>query len=239
MNTTRMSLGAMANAGADLIELGVPFSDPMADGPVIQRAMERALAGGARLSHCLDVVRDFREDHPDTPVVLFGYYNPIHRRGLETLCAEAAEAGVDGLLVVDLPPEAAADLLKPMRHHRLDFITLFTPTTGADRVQTLARQTTGFAYLVAVTGVTGGQVQGWEDLSARVAEVRDATQVPVAVGFGVRTPAEAARIARFADGVVVGSALIEAMAPTQGGDIPGRAGAFVGSLRRALDAPES
>jgi len=236
LETTRRTLKAIADAGADVIELGMPFSDPMADGPVIQRAMERSLAGGTRLAGCLDVVRDFRESHPHTPVVLFGYYNPIHRRGVETLCTEAEAAGVDGLLVVDLPPEAAEELLIPMNQRGLDFITLFTPTTGGDRLARLAKQTTGFAYLVAMKGVTGGALQNWDSLQRRVREVRGAAEVPVAVGFGVRTPDEAARISHFADGVVVGSALIEAMDPERGGEVATRAGAFIRSLRCALDA---
>jgi len=236
LETTRKTLCAMADAGADLIEVGVPFSDPMADGPVIQRAMERALASGTRLTGCLDVVRHFRKDHPETPVVLFGYYNPIHRRGVDNLCAEAAEAGIDGLLVVDLPAEIADELLTPMAEHQLDFITLFTPTTDGDRLTRLAQQTSGFAYLVAMKGVTGGALQNWESLEERVNQVREAADVPVAVGFGVRTPEEATRLARFADGVVIGSALIETMNPQLGGDVAGRAGAFIAKVRQALDA---
>jgi tryptophan synthase alpha chain len=192
--------------GADLIELGVPFSDPMADGPANQRALARGLASGASLAAILAMVSELRRES-QIPIVLFGYYNPILHYGCERLCADAASAGVDGLLVVDLPPEEAAELARPARAHGLDIIYLLAPTTPLERVRTIARAGSGFLYYVAVTGVTGARASLAAGLEARVRALRAVTSLPVGVGFGISTAAQAAEVAGYADAVVVGSAL--------------------------------
>ncbi len=236
--TTAHVLDALAEAGADIIEVGVPFSDPMADGPVIQAAMVRALKHRVSLSDCFGLVADFRTRNTDIPVVLFGYMNPLYRYGLERACQDAAAAGVDGLLVVDLPPEEAEELTRHSRPAGLDHIALFTPTSDAERLAVISQHASGFAYCVSVTGVTGGHVVAATDLGARVNAIRAATGLPVAVGFGVRTPADAARIADIADGVVVGSALVHSMADKAPVEAPVAAGEYLESLRVAVDGAE-
>ncbi|MGM0576277.1 MAG: tryptophan synthase subunit alpha [Myxococcota bacterium] len=235
LGTTAHVLDALVEGGADVIELGVPFSDPMADGPIIQQAMTRALARPIALGDILETVAAFRERHPDVPLVLFGYLNPLHRYGLERACHDAARAGADGFLVVDLPAEEAGELTRFTRPAELDFIGLFTPTSDAARVRTIAEHASGFAYCVSVAGVTGGEVAGAQDLPERVAAIREGTGLPVAVGFGIRTPEDAARVAGFADGVVVGSALVDAMAGRAPVEAPAVASEFLRSLREAMD----
>lgn len=201
---------AAAEAGADVIEVGMPFSDPTADGPTIQKASERALRAGATMRGVLDAVREARRT-TDVPILLFGYYNPILRFGEARLAAAAREAGVDGMLVVDLPPETAAPLLEPLRTEGMDFVPLVAPTSPPERMLAAAEVTRSFLYYVSMTGVTGS---GGADLGAaarRAAEVRERTGRPVAVGFGVRTPEDVARVAAHADGVVVGSAVVRAI----------------------------
>ncbi|MCB9728331.1 MAG: tryptophan synthase subunit alpha [Deltaproteobacteria bacterium] len=236
LDATAHVLDALVEAGADIVELGVPFSDPMADGPVIQAAMNRALAHGVRLADLLEVARAFRERHPDVPLILFGYMNPLHRYGLERAVRDMAAAGVDGLLVVDLPPEEAEELTRHTRPAGLDFIALYTPTSDDDRVRTIAAQGSGFAYCVSMTGVTGGRVSEHDALAARVQAVRRLSGVPAAVGFGVRTPEDAVRVAAIADGVVVGSALVQAMAGRAPVEAPAVAGEFIAAMRQAMDA---
>ena len=196
-------------AGADVIELGLPFSDPMADGPSIQRAANRALTGGVKLSDVLELVRRFREADQVTPIVLMGYLNPLLSRGLQAFGAEAANAGVDGLIVVDCPPEEAEPLADALESASLDLIRLATPTTDTARLQVVARRTSGFVYYVSVTGVTGGKAVQAADIGPAVARVRAASGLPVAVGFGIRTAEQARDVARIADAAVVGSALVE------------------------------
>ncbi|GMV44347.1 MAG: tryptophan synthase alpha chain [Myxococcales bacterium] len=228
-------LEALAEAGADLIELGVPFSDPMADGPVIQRAAERALRHGISLDDILDLVATFRLRH-DTPVILFGYYNPFHHYG-DQLARRCAEAGVDGLLVVDLPPEEAGPLRASLAAQGLDLISLLTPTSGDDRVDAVQRVAGGFVYYVSLTGVTGAALGDTTDLGARVTALRARLGLPVAVGFGIATPEQAAAVGAHADGVVVGSALVR-LIETHGGDPEGmirEVRRFLTGLRRALD----
>ncbi len=224
-------LAALAEGGADIIELGMPFSDPMADGPTIQLAMERALAAGATLDTTLRALSDFRANH-DTPVVLFGYVNPLFQRGFEAISDDLASAGGDAVLVVDLPPEAAHELTDHLRPRELDFIGLFTPTSNDARVATIAASATGFAYYVSTAGTTGDAIAALDQVSERVERVRSISQLPVAVGFGIRTPDDVARVATFADGVVVGTALIEAM--KQSSDPATAAHDFVASLSSAL-----
>ena len=203
---------ALPAAGADLIELGVCFSDPMADGPAIQIAGQRARAGGQTLARTLDLVRAFRESDQATPIVLMGYYNPFWVYGPDRFVADAAEAGVDGLIVVDLPPEEDAELCLPARAGGLDFVRLATPTTDDQRLPAVVRNASGFVYYVSVAGVTGGATGEGAAVRGAVARLRAAAGLPVAVGFGVRDEARAAEVARDADAVVVGSALVEALA---------------------------
>jgi len=202
---------ALPGAGADLIEIGMPFSDPMADGPAIQAAGLRALKGGQTLKKTLQLVRDFRKDDDDTPIVLMGYYNPIYSYGNETFLSEAKAAGVDGLIIVDLPPEADDELCLPAIEHGINFIRLATPTTDDKRLPKVLENTSGFVYYVSITGITGSAAPDAAAVNAAVGRIKRHTDLPVAVGFGVRTPEQAAAIAAGADAVVVGSALVEAV----------------------------
>ncbi len=200
---------ALPGAGADVVELGMPFSDPMADGPVIQRAGQRALAAGQTMARTFDVVRTVRAGDDETPIVLMGYANPILAWGIPDFAAEAARAGVDGLITVDLPPEEDGTLREAADAANLRVIRLVAPTTGADRLPSVLAGSSGFVYYVSITGITGGAAPDSRDVAAAVGRVNAATDLPVCVGFGVRTPAHAAEIARSADGVVVGSAICE------------------------------
>jgi tryptophan synthase alpha chain len=202
-------LEGLPGAGADLIELGMPFSDPMADGPAIQLGAARALGAGMTVAGVLALTRRFRETDQATPIVLMGYFNPILSHGLAAFAADAARAGVDGLIVVDVPPEEADPLADALDVHDLALIRLATPTTDEARLAIVARRTRGFVYFVSVTGVTGAKEADAGAIAASVRRVRAACGLPVAVGFGIRTPERAAEIARIADAAVVGSALVE------------------------------
>jgi tryptophan synthase alpha chain len=219
---------ATCRAGADVIELGVPFSDPSADGPSIQRAMERALAAGGSLAGALDAVAELRRRGVTTPVVLFGYYNPIFVMGPEAFAARAQAAGVDAVLVVDLPIDELAELAGPLAAHGVGSIPLVAPTSTPERIARIGAFRPPFVYYISVTGVTGSKAAAAID-PARIAAIRTASGAPVAVGFGIRTPADAARIAQVADGVVVGSALVDRAA--QGAPA---VAALVTDLARAL-----
>lgn len=210
--TTEALLAGFPAAGADLIEIGMPFTDPMADGPTIQRAGQRGLKGGATLGVTLDIVRGFRAKDDATPIVLMGYYNPILAYGVARFCADAATAGVDGLIVVDLPPEEAEELAVPAGGAKLDLIRLVAPTTHDDRLKAVLTGAGGFVYYVSITGITGTRTATEEHLAQAIPRVRAATSLPVAVGFGVRTPEHAAAVARHADAAVVASALIDTIA---------------------------
>ncbi|MBX7248597.1 MAG: tryptophan synthase subunit alpha [Caulobacteraceae bacterium] len=199
-------------AGADVIELGFPFSDPMAEGVPIQKASIRALKAGMTLAKVLGLVRRFREDDRDTPIVLMGYLNVILARGLARFADEAADAGVDGLIIVDCPPEEAGDLTDELERVGVSLIRLAAPTTDDARLQTVVKRTSGFVYYVSVAGVTGAKAASAEAVAPAVARIREASGLPVAVGFGIRTPALAAEIARVADAAVVGSALVDEIA---------------------------
>jgi tryptophan synthase alpha chain len=199
----------LPGAGADLIELGVAFTDPMADGPAIQAAGLRALKSGQTLSRTLDLVRSFRQEDDATPVILMGYYNPIFAMGVERFLDRATEAGVDGVIVVDLPPEEDGELCLPARARGLDFIRLATPTTDDRRLPHVLRNASGFVYYVSVAGVTGGAAGESGAVASAVSRIRAASKLPVAVGFGIKTPERAAEIARAADAVVIGSSLVE------------------------------
>jgi len=199
----------LPGAGVDIIELGLPFTDPMADGPTIQLAGQRALDGGMTLADTLDTVRALREVDDEVPVVLMGYYNPIHSRGVDRFLAEAAEAGVDGLIVVDLPPEEDAELCLPALAAGIDFIRLATPTTDAGRLPTVMQNTSGFVYYVSITGITGAGSASADKVAPEVARIKAVSDLPVIVGFGIKTPEAARDIAAVADGCVVGSAIVE------------------------------
>ncbi len=202
---------ALPGAGADIIEFGVPFTDPMADGVPVQLAGQRALKAGQTLKKTLAMVRAFREGDADTPVILMGYYNPIYVYGVEAFLKDATEAGVDGLIVVDLPPEEDEELCLPALRAGLNFIRLATPTTDDRRLPKVLQHTSGFVYYVSVTGVTGAAIADYGRVTDAVARIKRHTDLPVVVGFGVKTGEHAASIAQGADGVVVGSALVEAV----------------------------
>jgi len=214
---------ALPKAGADIIELGMPFTDPMADGPAIQAAGLRALKAGQRMTRTLSLVRDFRKDDDQTPVILMGYYNPIYIYGNERFLADAKAAGVDGLIIVDLPPEEDDELCLPALKAGLNFIRLATPTTDDKRLPKVLTNTSGFVYYVSVTGVTGTAAPDTSKVTGAVARIKRHTRLPVAVGFGVKTAEQARAIAEGADGVVVGSALVDAMFKSL--DKTGKAGA--------------
>jgi tryptophan synthase alpha chain len=227
-------LVALDRAGADLIEIGVPFSDPMADGPVLQRAAERALAGGASLRGCLDAVAEFRR-RSEVPIILFGYYNPIFRYGLERFAADARAAGVDGVLCVDLPPEESGDLDRVARERGLDLIYLLAPTSTLDRMRKVLSRARGFVYFVSVAGVTGVRTRLAENLETLVRSVKRLTSMPIGVGFGISTPEQAAHVASFADAVIVGSAIARVIEECpSGADLVGRVERFAESLAAAV-----
>ncbi len=236
LDATVPVMHALVEAGADVIELGVPFSDPMADGPVIQKASERAIARGAGLSHALDSVREFRRTDAETPVVFMGYLNPIEIRGAETFAAEAAACGVDGVLLVDLPPEEAATVRDAFKRHGIALIWLASPTTDAARLAMLNPLAEGYLYYVSYAGVTGADHLSAADAGARLATIRAGCPVPVLAGFGIKDSASAVAMAEAADGVIVGSALVAAMAgAVDAADAAARAHGFLAPLRAALD----
>lgn len=231
--TTEAMIHRLEEAGADIIELGVPFSDPMADGPTIQLSSERALASGTTLAGILDTVRTVRETS-SIPIVLMGYLNPIHAYGYDRFCSDAAAAGVDGVLLVDMPPEESADLLPSARKSGLDVIFLLTPTSDPSRIATVKRLGRGFIYYVTVTGVTGARQEVSATLEDELARVRGAVALPVMAGFGVSTPEQAARVAALADGVVVGSAIVKLFQQYTGETLGSELKRFVGALKQAM-----
>ncbi len=217
----------LPQAGVDIIELGLPFTDPMADGPTIQLAGQRALEGGMTLSRTLDLARAFRETDQSTPIVLMGYYNPIYSRGVDRFLKDAKEAGIDGLIIVDLPPEEDSELCLPAQAAGLNFIRLATPTTDDKRLPRVMQNTSGFVYYVSITGITGAAEADAGDVAPEVARIQKAGNLPVIVGFGVNTPQKAQAIASVADGVVVGSAIVSQIAQ---GQSPADVLAFVKTL---------
>ncbi|WP_044561900.1 tryptophan synthase subunit alpha [Azospirillum sp. B4] len=229
-------LTGLPAAGADLIELGMPFTDPMADGPAIQASTLRALAAGARMTRTLDLVRAFREGDADTPIILMGYYNPVYAYGVDRFLADAKAAGVDGLIVVDLPPEEDGELCLPAQAAGVNFIRLATPTTDKARLPAVLANTSGFIYYVSIAGITGAGSATSDAIAAAVAHLRTGTDLPVAVGFGITTPEGAADVARVADAAVVGSAIVrrlEASLDAEGKAQPGLVAdvlGFVGEL---------
>jgi len=207
--TSLALMKGLPGAGVDVIELGMPFTDPMADGPTIQLAGQRALDGGQTLQKTLDMAAAFRKDDDETPIVMMGYYNPIYSRGVDRFLADAKAAGVDGLIVVDLPPEEDDELCIPAQKAGLNFIRLATPTTDDRRLPKVLQNTSGFVYYVSITGITGAAAAQAGDVGPEVARIKAATDLPVIVGFGIRTPDTARAIASVADGAVVGSAIVK------------------------------
>ena len=234
--TCREILLGLPAAGADLIELGMPFSDPMADGPAIQASSQRALRHGATLDRVLALVEEFRRADTDTPIILMGYYNPIYIFGVTAFLAQAKSVGVDGLIIVDLPPEEEAELFLPALEAGIDFISLAAPTTGEERLKRVLERASGFVYYISVAGITGTKSATDDQVAAAVQRLRRHTDLPVAVGFGINTPDQAAAVARIADAAVVGSALVGTVADNLDDDGAARPGlaaaalAFVGAL---------
>jgi tryptophan synthase alpha chain len=226
---------SLVKSGADVIELGVPFSDPMADGPVIQRASERALAQHVSLADVLDVVAQFRRSDTSTPIVLMGYANPIEAMGVDAFVKRAREAGVDGVIVVDYPPEEAGEFAKVADEHGLAPIFLLAPTTPEARIAEVARLARGFVYYVSLTGVTGAAHLDTAQVGRKLDEIRKHVKVPVGVGFGIRDPQSARAIAAHADAVVIGSRVIQEIENGPAADAASRAGAWLGTIRTALD----
>ena len=240
--TTPALLDALVGAGVDFIELGMPFSDPMADGPAIQAASLRALKGGMTLAGTLQIAADFRKRHPDTPLILMGYYNPIYIYGNDRFIADAVTAGVDGLIIVDLPPEEDTELCLPAKKAGLKFIRLVTPTSDETRLPAILAEASGFVYYVSVLGITGTKSAAGDSISAAYQRIRSQTDLPIVAGFGIRTPAQAAEAATLTDGAVVGSAVVDIIAtnlsetPQNGinDDIVHKAATFVGELASAI-----
>ncbi len=230
---TAANLDALVEGGADVIELGMPFTDPMADGPAIQAANIRSLGVGTTTADVLAIATAFRQRHPDVPLVLMGYANPMIRRGPDWLAAAAKEAGIDGVICVDIPPEEDEALGPALRAAEIAPIRLATPTTDDKRLPAVIQGSEGFLYYVAVAGITGMQQAAIESIEANVSRIKRSTDIPVAVGFGVRTPEQASEIARVADGVVVGSALVELVAE-HGDDAPAKLRTLASSLAEAV-----
>ncbi|MEQ1792588.1 MAG: tryptophan synthase subunit alpha [Nitrospira sp.] len=222
-------------AGADIIELGVPFSDPIADGPVIQLAAERALRSGTTLRKILAMMKSLRT-RTQVPIVLMVYYNSIHAMGLDTFCREAGAAGVDGLIVPDMPVDEAGPLKGPAAAAGLRLVFLLAPTSTTERRIYVAKESQGFLYYVSLTGITGAKIQNMAEVGKNVDKIKKVTKTPVAVGFGVSTPDDAAKVSAMADGVIVGSAIVKQIAAhQQSSDMPAKVGRFVGSLKAAMD----
>lgn len=235
-------LRSLVAAGADVVELGVPFSDPMADGPTIQRASERALKAGTGLAAVLDAVGEYRREDARTPIVLMGYANPIEHMGQGAFVARAKSAGVDGVLVVDYPPEECEAWLRVLEGSGIDPIFLLSPTSSEARIERVAAVARGYIYYVSLKGVTGASHIDTQDVERMLARIRSRTRVPVGVGFGIRAPETAAAIARVADAVVIGSRIVEEIESAPAGEAAPRAGAVLLTFRRAIDAarqPES
>jgi tryptophan synthase alpha chain len=229
-------MAAMAAAGADVIELGVPFSDPMADGPVIQKAGERALARGIGMTQILAMVRDFRKRDDATPVVLMGYANPVERYGIERFVDDAANAGVDGVLVVDYPPEECEDFAKALRARGLDLIFLLAPTSTDERMRQVGQLASGYVYYVALKGVTGAGHLDTAAVAAMIPRIKTFVDLPVGVGFGIRDGQSARAIASVADAVVIGTALVQKLETQSRDHVAAAAGDFIATIRAALDS---
>ena len=243
--TSQGILDALVDSGVDIVELGMPFSDPMADGPAIQAASLRALKGGMTLSGTLDMARGFRDRHPDTPLVLMGYYNPIYIYGVDAFLKDAVAAGVDGLIIVDLPPEEDDELCFPAKEAGLDLIRLVTPTSDAERLPVVLGTASGFVYYVSITGITGTRSAAGASISAAYERISSVTELPVVTGFGIRTPEQAGEAASLSDGAIVGSAVVDIIADNLNEDgsgspeIVSKIAAFVSDLAKGVAAASS
>jgi tryptophan synthase alpha chain len=229
-------LHTLVESGADMIELGVPFSDPMADGPVIQRASERALAHHVSLSKVLEMVKEFRQTDTSTPIVLMGYANPVEAMGMEKFVQRAKEAGVDGVLTVDYPPEECKEFVALLQSQEIDPIFLLSPTTEPARVDIIVNQASGFVYYVSLKGVTGAKNLDIVEVAARVKDIRAKTDIPIGVGFGVRDAATAKAVAEIADAVVVGSRMVQAIEQSTEANVATNVAALMTELRSAIDS---
>jgi tryptophan synthase alpha chain len=238
-STTLPLMHALAASGADVIELGVPFSDPMADGPVVQRASDRAIRHGVGLADCLRLVGEFRRTDLVTPIVLMGYANPIERMGIDRFVQLASEAGVDGVLVIDYPPEECTDLGERLRARQIDPIFLLAPTSTEQRIEQIARVASGYVYYVSLKGITGAGHLDVASVTERIPSIRARVRLPVGVGFGIKDAASARAIGRVADAVVIGSRVIQTMEEAGEAAAVDAAAAFVASIRAALDARET
>ena len=245
--TTEALLDGLVDAGVDFIELGMPFSDPMADGPAIQAASLRALKGGMNLRATIEIANKFRQRHPDIPLILMGYYNPIYNYGNDRFIADSVAAGVDGLIIVDLPPEEDPELCIPARDAGLNVVRLITPTSNEQRLAAILAQASGFVYYVSVTGITGMASAAASSIAEAYQRIRKQTELPIVTGFGIRSPEQAAQSANLSDGAVVGSAVVDIIAnsvanPTNSDTAVNRAAivrkvtAFVGELSAAIRA---
>lgn len=226
---------ALVKGGVDVIELGIPFSDPMAEGPVIQRACERALANGVGMQDVLDFIREFRRTDSNTPVVLMGYANPIERMGYAAFVKAAKEAGADGAIVVDYPPEESEEFTQEMNKHELDMIFLLAPTSTEDRIKQVARSGSGFSYYVSLKGVTGAGHIDTEEVAKRIAGIRQHVKLPIGVGFGIRDAETAKTVAKVADAVVIGSRIIQELENTPRNEAAAAVERFVKGIRQAID----
>ena len=235
LDATLELMSTLVDSGSDIIELGIPFSDPIADGPTIQRASERALAGETSLSNVLDLVKTFRETDQETPIVLMGYANPIEALGVDIFVARAAEVGVDGVLVVDYPPEESVTLNLALKNHQIDSIFLLAPTTLEARITDVAALATGYVYYVSLKGVTGAGHLDVEDVSKRVEQIKKHVKVPVGVGFGIRDGETARAVAQVSDAVVIGSRLVEEIEQSDVTNIVKNVEDFIRSIRKAID----
>jgi tryptophan synthase alpha chain len=228
-------LQQLPQSGADFIEIGMPFTDPMADGPAIQASNLRALEGGMSLKGVLKLLKDFRENDAETPVILMGYFNPIYRYGCEAFVKDAKEAGADGLIIVDLPPEEDAELREPAKAQGLDFIKLLTPTTKGERLDHVLENASGFLYYVSIAGVTGTKSADIGRVKSHIGDIRQKTDLPVVVGFGIKTPEDAEQMAPLADGIVVGSAIVDKINENQDdSDFPASISQQVQALKKAI-----
>lgn len=233
--TTLPLMHGLVTAGADVLELGVPFSDPMADGPVIQRASERALANGVTLTNVLDLVKQFRQTDQATPVVLMGYANPVEAMGYDQFAKAAVEAGVDGLLTVDIPPEEADDLVASLKRHKIAPIFLLAPTTPESRIAKVGEMAAGYVYYVSLRGVTGAANLDMSEVSARLPLIRQHVKLPIGVGFGIRDGATARAVSEISDAVVIGSRLVQEIEAAGAADAVDRVSALVRDIRVAMD----
>lgn len=233
IGTTKKIIRELERSGADMIELGIPFSDPMADGPTIQASYERAVKGGVHLTDVLKLVEDVRKES-EIPLVLFGYYNPIFNYGLKKFASAAAQAGADGVLIVDLPPEESDELKAELDKNGVDLIFLLTPTSDEGRMSLVASKASGFIYFVSVTGVTGARSAVSSDIHKYVKRVRKHTDLPLGVGFGISTPAQAKEVCRSADAAVVGSAIVSIISKNKGPNLIKELGSFVSGIKRGI-----